>query len=314
MTAPDTYSATRYLTAKATVDARSRHPRLQAHLIEALSDRASDIDGPLRLFEMGGGVGTLCTDLLEALLQRGVSSVTYTMVDTNTDAVDAARERIAAWGRDRGMDVFAAGPRVVLSNDVADLAVRLHAGDALQHLLAHDGAAFDGLIAQAVLDIVHLPTALQRFQDASHDETLWYLPIHFDGVTAFEPTVDAELDATIEQLFHDSMTGAADAHGPKGGPETGRRLLTALPNVGASLVDAAASDWVVFARDDGAYPADEAYFLHHILHFVEMELTDHPSLADDAFEEWMATRRQQVATGALTYVAHQLDVLARASN
>ena len=313
MTSPDAYSATRYLASKATIDARSRHPRLQAHLLDALADRSREAVRPLRLFEMGGGVGTLCIDVLEGLLERGVSSVAYTMVDTNGDAVEAARERIAAWGRDRGMDVFAAGPRLVVSGSTADLAVNLHTGDALQHLEDHEGTQFDGIVAQAVLDIVHLPTALQRFRDRSHAETLWYMPIHFDGVTAFEPAVDPELDATIEQLFHDSMTGDADTYGPKGGPHTGRTLLSALPNGGASLVDAAASDWIVFARNDGDYPADEAYFLHHILHFVETELADHPALDADAFRSWMKARRQQVANGELTYVAHQLDVLARAS-
>jgi hypothetical protein len=311
MAVPDTYTSTRYLAAKSTLDARSRHPRLLAHFLDALAATPTDRNAPLRLFEMGGGVGTLCAAVLDGLQERGVSALTYTLVDTDADAVADARERLADWGRTHSLDVFAAGDRVVCTDDTTDIALRLQASDALAHLDAYNGAPYHGIIAQAVLDIVHLPTALERFRATSEPGTRWYLPIHFDGQTIFEPTLDADLDATIQRLFHESMRGDAEAHGDKGGPHTGRRLLTRLPGAGAALEDAAASDWIVYADADGAYPGDEAYFLHHILHFVETELRDHPELDASAFDDWLHTRRAQVESGALLYIAHQVDVLAR---
>lgn len=309
MTEPDSYTSTRYLTAKATVDARSRHPRLYNAFVTSLTDTD---EAPLRLFEMGGGVGTLCKRLLTDLLARGTSAITYTMVDTDAEAIAQAKESLAEWARDRDMDVFAAGERLVFSDATADIALHIRNDDAFAFLEAYDEAPFDGIVAQAVLDIVHVSTILDHFRDSSHPGTHWYLPIHFDGVTAFEPTVDPDLDATIERLFHDSMHGTVDPHGPKGGPTTGRTLLTALPDAGAAPVDAAASDWIVYARDNGAYPADEAYFLHHILHFVESELAGHPDLDADAFADWLRIRRDQIASGDLVYLAHQVDVLAQA--
>jgi hypothetical protein len=79
--------------------------------------------------------------------------------------------------------------------------------------------------------------------------------------------------------------------------------------VGATLVEAGSSDWVVFAREDG-YPKEEAYFLHHILHFIEEELSDHPDVDVGRLAEWVRRRRRQIETNELVYIAHQLDALA----
>ena len=67
----------------------------------------------------------------------------------------------------------------------------------------------------------------------------------------------------------------------------------------------AGSDWIL--RPDGdTYSADEAYFLECILGFVETVLGE----ADvRGAEDWITTRREQLAAGALTYVAHQYDLL-----
>jgi hypothetical protein len=52
---------------------------------------------------------------------------------------------------------------------------------------------------------------------------------------------------------------------------TGRHLFQHLRQLGASILAAGASDWVVHAGPSG-YPDDEAYFLRHILHTVDEEL------------------------------------------
>ncbi|MCB0115995.1 MAG: hypothetical protein KDD84_17970, partial [Caldilineaceae bacterium] len=54
---------------------------------------------------------------------------------------------------------------------------------------------------------------------------------------------------------------------------------------------------------------DEAYFLRHILHFVETTLSGHPELDATSFAQWLQTRRDQIERGELIYVAHQLDLL-----
>jgi len=76
------------------------------------------------------------------------------------------------------------------------------------------------------------------------------------------------------------------------------------------VLAAGGSDWVVFAGANG-YPADEAYFLHDIIHTIELVLTGHPHLDAERVGAWAALRHAQIEQGALVYIAHQLDVLGR---
>lgn len=289
-----------------------------------------------RVVEVGGGVGATVERLGEALIDRAHEglevALAYTLIDATRENVEAARVRLPSRGRRLGFDVSvervsvgeasAAGegpsdaPVLVWSNEGVRLYIGVREGDALTDAPFSEGpfggAPYDALIGQAVLDLWNVPHALAHLLDHVKREAPVYLPIHFDGVTAFEPEVDAGLDRAIERLYHRSMHTRQTPHGSPDGARTGRRLLTRLRDAGATLVDAGASDWVVFAGPEGAYPSDEAYFLHHILHFVEDELTGHPDLDADAFADWIDARRRQIDAGTLVYVAHQLDVLATA--
>ena len=60
------------------------------------------------------------------------------------------------------------------------------------------------------------------------------------------------------------------------------------------------------------HPADEAYFLHHMIHFFEESLQNSPVLSSDELAAWTAGRHAQVERGELVYIAHQMDFLARA--
>jgi hypothetical protein len=78
------------------------------------------------------------------------------------------------------------------------------------------------------------------------------------------------------------------------------------------------------------YPADEAYFLHHVLDLVHGALSPDGGRADagkgdsesdpggaphdlapERLREWTRRRHEQVAAGDLRYLTHQLDVLGR---
>jgi hypothetical protein len=150
--------------------------------------------------------------------------------------------------------------------------------------------------------------ALQALRPHLAAGGVWYLPIHFDGVTAFEPA--HPLDSRIERLYHASMTENIEGEELREAAHTGRRLLTQLRKEGGALLDVGSSDWVVFGGPDG-YAETEDDFLHHILSFIETELAGHPALSPSALETWIQTRRRQIEDGELIYIAHQLDVLAR---
>ena len=135
---------------------------------------------------------------------------------------------------------------------------------------------------------------------------LAWLTINFDGVTTFEPTIEAALDERIERLYHRTM----DTRPTGGDSRSGRHLFGHLRGAGAKILAAGASDWVVHAVN-GTYPEEEAYFLHFILHFFEESLTGHAELDAKAFVNWLEARRAQIERGELVYIAHQMDFLVK---
>jgi hypothetical protein len=120
------------------------------------------------------------------------------------------------------------------------------------------------------------------------------------------PIVDDTLDEQIERLYHETM----DARITGGDSRSGRHLFSHLQKAGATVLTAGASDWVVHGVN-GKYPADEAYFLHFILHFFEESLTGHAGLDANTFANWIKIRRAQIERGEFVYIAHQMDFLAR---
>jgi hypothetical protein len=96
---------------------------------------------------------------------------------------------------------------------------------------------------------------------------------------------------------------------PAGESRTGRRLFAHLRAAGAPPLAAGASDWVVHAGPDGAYPGDEAAFLADILQTIEHAWDGR--VAPAGLAGWLAARRRQLITGELVYIAHQLDFTGR---
>lgn len=270
----------RYLHAKRTVDDRALDRRVLEALAESLPERR-----PLRVLEVGAGVGTTCTRLFERAVLP--DRVEYTAVDERPANLAAAREHL----RDRGFD--------------ADLrregwAVDLVAGDAFDL-----EGEWDLLIAQAFLDLVDLEWALPELVDLLRPGGLCYFPITFDGGTILEPEHD--LDDRVIDLYHRHMDGRTPGGRAAGHSQTGRRLFEHLPAVGGEVLAAGGSDWVVYPP----YPADEAYFLRYVVDTIAGALAGHPDLEGAALERWVETRHAQIDRGELTYIAHQLDVLGR---
>ena len=319
----DGWSFPRYLAAKRTVDDRALDRRVWGRLGELLAPARPG--ERVRVLEIGCGEGAM----LERLLAGGpgggsgptgplLRSADYTALDADAENLAAARERLPSWARRRGFEVAAAGDGdFELARAGGRSTVRLLHADLFEHLAPRArGAApggeagvrpataggFDLVVAHALLDVVDAERAVPLLLAALRPDGLLYAPITFDGVTAFEPAAVPEVDDTVVRLY-DAANG--------GGRPTGRRLPGLLARGGAEVVAAGGSAWVAHAAA-GGYPADEAYFLHAILHVVEETLRDRPGLDPGRLAAWVATRRRQVDRGELVYVAHQLDVLARA--
>lgn len=265
----------RYLHAKTTIDDRA----LNAHVWTTLESYLPL--EPLDILEVGAGIGTM----IERIAQRNLlKQSAYHAIDISEDHIATLQQRCAQLTC--GLEISA---------EVSSL----------QAYANNNSTQYDLLIAHAVLDLLPLPKQLSTLFSLLKPDGLFYFSINFDGITAFEPTIDPQLDAQIQRLYHACM----DNRSTGGDSQTGRHLLSYIPAAGGTILAAGSSDWIVYPRSDGRYHADDAYFLHFIIETVSNALRHHPELDPVAFTDWVKRRHQQIDAGKLIYIAHQLDVL-----
>jgi SAM-dependent methyltransferase len=288
------YSIVRYLQSKQPVDDRAINCNVLAALGRFVRDRAATP----RVLELGAGVGTMVSRLAD---WNVLGRAEYTLVDRDGDSLAAARRHLESWGTVTQSSIDA----IAVEKGDHRLDVEFIRADLFDFLAAAArGDRYDLVFANAVLDLTDLEPTLPRIWNALAPGAGYWFTINFDGETIFLP--ELPLDASVTASYHGTMT--ADAAGTRAGhPQTGRRLLLALPRSGATILAAGSSDWVVFPIK-GSYPGDEGYFLHHILDTVHTALAKHTALDLEAFEDWMRTRHGQVERAELVYIAHQLDL------
>lgn len=282
------------MTAKRTVDDRA----LDLSVLKAFSDALDDVPSP-HVLEVGAGTGTMVARLADReLLPDGT---TYLAVDREPDHVEAAREQVPDWFAESGYTVETGGDALVASKNGRILRVEFLVADAFDL-----DVRTDAIIASAFLDLVALPDGIEQLADYFDDSGLLYAPITFDGLTGFVPRHPA--DDAVTHAYHRHM----ELRDQPGGPDAGRRVLEAVPGLGGQVVAAGGSDWLIRPRD-GTYPADEQVVLDHLLSTIVGAVSelDDSGLSMQTLAEWGRCRRTQLDRGELTFLAHNLDVLAR---
>jgi SAM-dependent methyltransferase len=292
------YSNVRYLKSKQPVDDRA----INRHVLGALQQYLSSRAATPRVLELGAGVGTMVSRLAD---WHVLGRAEYTLIDRDADSLAAARRHLEAWGNVTQSSVDAIA--VERGNERIDVEfVQADLFEFLQAAEQHE--KYDLVFANAVLDLTDLEPTLPRIWKVLAPGAAYWFTINFDGETIFLP--EHPLDASVMSSYHGTMT--RDAAGTRAGhPQTGRRLLLAIPKTGATVLAAGSSDWVVFPTEQG-YPGDEGYFLHHILETIHGALAPHPTLGRAELETWLRARHDQVDRGELVYIAHQLDMFGRA--
>jgi predicted O-methyltransferase YrrM len=264
---------------------------------------------PLRILEVGAGIGSMVERLLAGDL---LTHATYTAIDQAPTLLAEACRRLRQWARERGfqvdenrqgqLHVQRAEQHITIETEAIDVA----------HFVAreHGHRAWDLLIGQAFLDLIDMPTTLPGLCSLVRPGGLLYFPTTFDGGTGMQPESDAEFDRAIEACYHQAIDQRVLDGKPSGDSRAGRHLFAHLRTAAVDVLAAGGSDWVVFAGAKG-YPADEAYFLHDIIHTIDRALTGHPHLDAERLGAWVAQRHAEIEQGVLVYIAHQLDVLGR---
>jgi len=294
-----------YLVAKRSVDDRALNMRVWNALVKLACP--THAGAPLRIIEIAAGVGTMFQRAWE---WGWITQADYLALDSDAQNVAFANQAIREWAEQWNLNLEALddGFRVIGSPRTA--AIHWTVADFFD--FATDPkwhGAFDVLIAHAFLDLVNLEEALPLLMRLVRPGGLLYLTLNFDGLTAWLPTLDPLFDETVVRLYHQSMDMRLARGKRTAGSLAGRALLEMLPGLGVRILDVGASDWVVYPENEGRYPADEAYFLHCILHFVEETLGGSHELPFEALTAWLDVRRKQIEHGELIFLAHQLDFL-----
>jgi len=294
----------RYLRAKRTVDDRSLDRRLLDALTDGLGERGAGLDRPLRVLEVGAGVGTMIERLLEwDRLPSG--QIEYTAVDVDADGTAVLPDRLADWATAQGCAATVGADGVTIERPDGQVSVTVHTADAVEFARSAD-RSWDLLVGMAFLDIVET-AALPDLLSAVAPGGFWYFPITFDGGTRFGP--DHPADDAVERQYHRHMDTK-----PGGDSRAGQHTLDRLRGLdGVQVTGVAGSDWAVYPQD-GGYPGDEAYFLRYVLGTVESalgELDHEDALSGAQLDDWLGTRRRQVDEAELSYLTHQLDLLGR---
>ena len=289
------YSFPHYLLSKQSVDDRA----LNKTVLDSL--KANLPAAPIRIIEVGAGIGTM----LMRLLRWGLlTKADYVLVDEMTENIESAKEWIPLWAVEAGLSVERVErDSLRVFDSFRDVQIHFQCADVFDFIKKNSEPA-DLLIAHAFLDLLPMPESMPSLLALTNH--LAWLTVNFDGVTSLEPTIDPSLDEQIERLYHASM----DTRPTGGDSRAGRHLFSHLRSAGAEILSAGASDWVVHSVN-GKYPADEEYFLNFILHFFEESLTGHVELNAAAFANWIKERRAQIERGELVYIAHQMDFLVK---
>lgn len=296
---PD-FPYSRYLSAKRTVDDRA----LNKDVIERLRAELRGRSSPLRVLEIGAGLGTMVARIGEWDLGR----VEYVCLDSDPDLVAASSEWLIDWATTHRYESKQDSRGLHLRGKATELSVRFITEELTQFLARPRQERVDLLIANAFLDLVDVPSVLPDLLVFLEVDGLFWFSINFDGETIFLPELPE--DEELMQVYHRSMDDRVRAGRRAGDSRTGRRLFHNLRTAGAVVLAAGSSDWVVHGRPASTdYVADEAFFLNCILNTVDAELRKHSAVNPERLARWVDLRRRQISDGELVLIVHQLDFL-----
>ena len=297
-----TYNFIRYLEAKKSVDDRAINRHVWQVLSESLPKTSPE--KPLRIVEMGAGIGTMIERMIEWDL---LDYANYTAIDAQPENIQHAQQRLLNWSSDHDYQAVELADGLKIIADGIELSVNLIDVDLFDFLSDQRNLnSFDLLVAHAFLDLMDLPATLSQIFRLGQDGCLFYFTVNYDGLTILKPVIDNDFDKHVMKLYHRTMRERIHNGKQFGDSQAGRHLFDQIQDSGGRILAAGSSDWFVFPNSSGYYQ-DEAFFLHYIIHTIYRALRDKPELDLEQFEQWIRQRHAQIDKKELVYIAHQLD-------
>jgi SAM-dependent methyltransferase len=187
-------------------------------------------------------------------------------------------------------------------------------GDVLAPLDGQGGppdGTVDLVVSHAVADLLPLDRLAARVAALLRPGGLAHLALVYDGLTAFEPAAEPDLDAPILDAFHRHMDRPRKRMPQYGGSTAGRRLGPALAAAGLEILIDAPSVWNVRATDG---PGGQAVLLG-LLDFVRAANRRAPQIRTPHQVNWYVSRRAALDRGMLSArVVHRDLLVRRAAN
>jgi hypothetical protein len=176
MAIPKEYSFSRYLAAKVSVDDRALNRRVWDRLADCLMVSAAS--KPLRVLEVGAGIGSMAERLLDMGMLRRAH---YTAIDLDPENIVVARQRLITWAQKAGFDARPTSDGLYLRSGEIEVQVELEAIDAYDFLRREAGQSrWDLLLAHAFLDLEYPCHLTQAYGSAPswrafllHDQFRW---------------------------------------------------------------------------------------------------------------------------------------------
>lgn len=237
----------RYLESKRSVDDRALDDRVLQDAERYFQGQFASLNQsrPLRIVEVGAGVGAMCRRLYERGTFSKCKHVEYLLIDFKADVILAAKNAIRCMAscsmetpeanrnettvKNRSSSLMPGsfsvhhhkihhkvGTAKEIDSDVDLRPIYLDDGfsvsfavhDALEYAKSHTNC-FDIVIAAAVLDLWELSHSIPLLLSMLCSDGLkaFYFPINFDGTTALlPPTIEGtEFDQSVEDDFHKAM-------------------------------------------------------------------------------------------------------------
>ncbi len=288
----------RYLEAKRSIDDASLSTRIIASLKKCIQPRKR-----VRAVEMGSGIGTMLTRLLE----YGVlGDSEYFMVDKDASRLTRCRAYMEEWALSTQFDLENEGGELILTDGNTSCHVSMINGEAVEFARGWSGPPFNLLVAHLFLDLLNVRKSLPIFTDLLDDEGVFYFANVFDGLTRILPS--SEMNRKIIEAYHSVMNKKSESWGYNKS-DTGSEVLSLLIESDyMEMIEAGCSDWVVFPRN-GTFSIDERDFLHFMIDTIHEALLSHPQMKEDDINSWARLKYEQIDEGRMALIAHQLDVL-----